>query len=166
MDLSGQASQARFGPYVEALVEVIGHADDFDESLDIGRKTRLAQLPERSISTTLCRSTNHQITRSASKANPIKFHDSVEFRRLKPEALGCDSRCGRGAWPRRERCRGATESPARSETKITSLPPTVLPHAPRRRQCKRQARLAPCRHACPIARNPGDRPSFGAARIR
>jgi len=27
MDLSGQASQARFGSYVEALVEVIGHAD-------------------------------------------------------------------------------------------------------------------------------------------
>ena len=27
MDLSGQASQARFASYVEALVEVIGHAD-------------------------------------------------------------------------------------------------------------------------------------------
>ena len=53
-------------------------ADDFDESLDIGRKTRLAGLPG-TISTTLCRSTNHQITRSASTANPIKFHDSVEL---------------------------------------------------------------------------------------
>ena len=27
MDLSGQASQARFASYVEALAEVIGHAD-------------------------------------------------------------------------------------------------------------------------------------------
>ena len=27
MDLSGQASQARFASYVEALVEAIGHAD-------------------------------------------------------------------------------------------------------------------------------------------
>jgi SRSO17 transposase len=27
MDLSGQASQARFASYVEALVAVIGHAD-------------------------------------------------------------------------------------------------------------------------------------------
>ena len=33
MDLSGQASQARFASYVEALVKVIGHADR-DESVN------------------------------------------------------------------------------------------------------------------------------------
>ena len=39
------------------------------------------------------------------------------------------------------------------------------PPCRRRRQCERQARLAPCRHACPIARNPDDCPSSGAGRI-
>ena len=35
MDLSGQASQARFASYVEALVEVIGHADRAEPLTDI-----------------------------------------------------------------------------------------------------------------------------------
>ena len=43
MDLSGQASQARFASYVEALVEVIGHADRA-EPLNDYLITRLRQL--------------------------------------------------------------------------------------------------------------------------
>ena len=39
------------------------------------------------------------------------------------------------------------------------------PACRRGRQCERQARVAPCRHACPIARNPDDCPSSGAARV-
>jgi SRSO17 transposase len=34
MDLSGQASQARFASYVGALVEVIGHADRAEPLID------------------------------------------------------------------------------------------------------------------------------------
>src|SRR5580704_13466706 len=61
----------------------IGVADDFDESPDIRTQKRAwLACPERSISMTLCRSTNHQITRSASTASPIKFHDSVELTRF------------------------------------------------------------------------------------
>jgi hypothetical protein len=40
MDLSGQASQARFASYVEALVEVIGHAGHADSDTSASQRIR------------------------------------------------------------------------------------------------------------------------------
>ena len=46
MDLSGQASQARFASYVEAFVEVIGHADRAEPLTRIRRITHKSVGPE------------------------------------------------------------------------------------------------------------------------